>query len=147
MKIMKKLILSLGFLAFAGFSYGQASIKELPQTAQDFINENYSSETVEEVDKKGRIERIYSDEMYEVEFTNGTTIDFDKNGEVTEIESDNGQEIPQSALPSAIANYIKSNYGNTTVTNWEKEKDKQEVELADGTELEFDASGKFIRID
>lgn len=144
---MKKLILSLGFLAFTGFSYGQASIAELPQNAQDFINKNFSSETVEEVDKKGRLQRIYSDETYEVEFTNGTTIDFNKEGEATEIESDNGQEIPLSALPSEIANYVKSNYSNTKVTNWEKEKDKQEVDLADGTELEFDVSGKFIRID
>jgi hypothetical protein len=147
MKIMKKLFLSLGFLALTGFSYGQQNLNELPQNAQDFIHQNFSSETVEEVDKKGRIQRLYSDEMYEVEFASGVSIDFNENGEATEIESDNGQEVPQSALPSEIATYIQSNYNNTKVTNWEKEKDKQEVELADGTELEFDASGKFIRID
>ena len=144
---MKKLIFSLCFLGFTGLSYGQASINELPQNAQDFINQNFSSETVEEVDKKGRIQRLYSDEMYEVEFDNGISIDFNKNGEATEIENENGKEIPRSALPSEISNYIENNYSNSQITGWEKEKDKQEVQLADGTELEFDASGKFIRMD
>lgn len=145
---MKKTILSaIFFAAFTGFSFGQANTNDLPQNASDFIEQHFSSETIEEIDKKDGIEGLFNDELYEVEFTNGTSVDFDEQGEVTEIEAKNGNAIPQDAIPNEIGTYIQSNHSNAQIVSWEKEDNEQEVELADGTELEFDKSGQFIRID
>lgn len=145
--IMKKMILSgIFFAAFTGLSFGQ-SANDLPKNASDFINQHFSSETIKEVDKKDGIEGYFNDELYEVEFTNGTSIDIDENGEVTEIETKNGTSIPKEALPNQVRSYIESNHSNAQIVSWEKEDDEQEVKLADGTELEFDGSGKFLRID
>ncbi len=145
---MKKTILSaIFFAAFTGFSFGQANMNELPQNTQDFIDQHFSSETIEEIDKKDGIEGYFNDELYEVEFTNGTSVDFDENGDVTEIETKNGNAVPKEALPGSVKMYIDENYVNAQIVSWEKDDEEQELKLADGTELEFDGSGEFLRLD
>lgn len=145
---MKQILLTaVFFVAFTGFSFGQTDMNELPQNARDFINEHFSAETVEEVDVKDGIEGLFNDEMYEVEFANGIEVEFDENGEMTEMESDNGIPLPMSALPERIRTYIEATYPDAQVKEYEKDDDEQEVELMDGTELEFDEFGEFTELD
>ena len=145
---MKKTVLTaIFFAAFTGLSFGQVNTDELPQNARDFINQNFSSETIDDVEKKDGIKKYFNSEMYEVEFINGIKIDFDKEGEVTEIESEDGNAIPHNVLPREIGSYIQSNYRDAQIVGWEKEEKEQEVKLADGTELEFDDSGEFLQED
>lgn len=145
---MKKTVLSaIFFAAFTGLSFGQVNTDELPQNARDFINENFSSETIDDVEKNDGIKKYFHSEMYEVEFINGIKIDFDKQGEVTEIESEDGNAIPHNVLPGKIGSYIQTNYRDAQIVGWEKEDKEQEVKLADGTELEFDDSGEFLQED
>lgn len=55
----------------------------------------------------------------------------------------------QRQVPQQIANFVAKHYGNTTVRGIDKDVDKRkvtyEVDLNDGTELEFD--GKFNLIE
>lgn len=142
---MKKVILS-GFFALCAFGmFAQADTKNLPATAKDFIQQNFSSNTVEGVEENSKWQ-IWADDKYEVKLSNGIELDFDENGNIIEIDSQN-DAIPMSALPSAIATYLKENYPDSQVIGWEKEKKSQEVELLDGTELEFDGKGIFRKID
>ena len=142
---MKKVILS-GFLALCAFGmFAQADTKNLPATAKDFIQQNFSSNTEQEVEENSKWQ-IWADDKYEVKLSNGIELDFDEKGNIIEIDSQN-DAIPMSALPSAIATYLKENYPDSQVIGWEKEKKSQEIELLDGTELEFDGQGNFRKID
>ena len=142
---MKKVILS-GFFALCAFGmFAQADTKNLPATAKDFIQQNFSSNTVEGVEENSKCQ-IWADDKYEVKLSNGIELDFDENGNIIEIDSQK-DAIPMSALPSAIATYLKENYPDSQVIGWEKEKKSQEVELLDGTELEFDGQGNFRKTD
>lgn len=141
-KVMFTGILMLGSIGI----FAQAKTDQLPKTAQDFISQHFSSVTVEGVEENSNW-KIWEDDKYEVRLSNGIELDFDENGNLMEMESKNNEAIPDAALPSNIATYLKTNYSGVAIKGWEKDSKGQEVELVDGTELEFDAEGKFLKID
>lgn len=143
---MKKLILS-GALMLGSFGLFAQSSATLPQSSQDFIKKNFSSATIESTKEDSSWEFWDKDEKFEVHLSNGIKLDFNKNGEITEIDSKNNEAIPQAALPQNVVSYVQSNYSGSQIISWEKSDDEQEVELADGTELEFDAQGNFRKVD
>lgn len=136
-----------GILLLSGFGmFSQTTTNNLPQVAQDYINEHFSSITVAGVEENSNW-KIWEDEKYEVKLSNGIELDFDENGNIIEIDSQSAGSIPNSALSSNIVTYLDSSYSGVAIIGWEKHDKGQEVELADGTEVEFDANGKFLRID
>lgn len=143
---MKKLILAGAFMigSLGVFAQNTAAI---PQNSQDFIKQNFSAATIESATEDSSWEFWDKDEKYEVRLSNGIKLDFNKNGEITEIDSNNREAIPQAALPANIVSYVNSNYAGAEIISWEKNDDEQEVELANGTELEFDARGNFRKVD
>lgn len=82
-----------------------------------------------------------------LELSNGIELDFDENGNINEMESKNKEALPETTIPTNVAGYLKTNYAGIAITGWEKDSKGQEVELADGTELEFDKDGNFLKID
>ena len=143
---MKKRIVSAFFALFSIGVFAQTNTGSLPSNAQDFINQHFSSASVEGVEENSSW-KIWADDKYEVRFSNGIELDFDENGNLIEIDSQNNEAIPMTALPSSIVSYIQTNYTNSKIVGWEKQDKEQEVELADGTELEFDSEGNFRKID
>lgn len=69
----------------------------------------------------------------------------EEDGKITEIESSQG--IPKSALPEEIVTYVKANYPNVNIVEWEKEAYGQEIELSNGLELKFNFKNEFIGYD
>lgn len=134
------------FFITAGMS-AQADLSVLPQNAQDFINEHFSGINVVSAEEEDDALSKDENEAYEVKLENGIKIDFGQNGDVTEIESENGEMIPDAAIPENVKMYIDSNYAGQDIMSWERDNDEQEVKLADGTELEFDDQGEFLRED
>ena len=142
---MKKVILS-GLFAVCSFGmFAQAETKNLPTSAKDFIEKHFSANIIEVEENSNW--QIWENEKYEVKLANGIELDFDENGNIIEIESQNNAVIPMAALPANILSYLKENYPDTQVIGWEKQKKEQEVELANGIELEFDDQGNFRKID
>ncbi|MBE7639965.1 hypothetical protein GUB10_06440 [Salegentibacter sp. BLCTC] len=142
---MKKVILS-GFFSLCSFGmFAQADAKNLPSKAKSFIEQHFSSNTVEI--KENSNWQIWEDEKYEVKLANGVELDFDEDGNIIEIESQDNTVIPIEALPSKIISYLEKNYADVQVIGWEKQKKEQEIELANGIELEFDGQGNFRKID
>ena len=126
--------------------FAQNSSDKLPATAQDFITKNFSSVSVEEV-KENSSWQIWEDEKYDVRLSNGIELDFDKNGNVLEIDGNNNETIPETALPSEIVSYLQSNYPDASVVSWDKKDNGQEIELQNDVEIEFDQEGNFQKID
>lgn len=143
--MMRNFILSAATcLLFMGTGIAQEK-DELPQSARDFIAQNFSGTTITEIDKNDAWYNLDKSEMYEVELADGTELDFDRDGKLTEIESEN--KIPDEALPRGIVSYVTSNYPDAHITGWEMDDNEQEVQLSGGVELEFTREGEFIKED
>lgn len=139
---MKIVIVTAVFSLFSIGMLAQEISNTLPSAAQDFIQQYFASVSIEEVKETSKW-KIWEDDKFEIKLSNGVELDFDKDGNIKEIESENGEAIPLKALPSNIGSYLESNYPDAIVIGWEKHRNEQEVELADGTDLEFDEEGNF----
>lgn len=115
---------------------------ELPRTARDFINRNFSEQkiirSVKEDDQKTR--------EYEIVLDSNIKIEFDGLGHWKEVDGNNS-EIPTQFIPRKIMEYINQNYTSQKVNKIEKNSTKYEVELMDGTDLDFNLKGKFLKVD
>lgn len=142
---MKK-IFALGLsVMFSGAALAQTDRDELPQESSDFINEHFATERIAEVDVDDSWYNLSDSETYEVRFENGIELDFNDDGEITEIESDNNEPIPMSVLPQEVRSKVERKHPNARVVNWEKDDDGHEVELDNGEELEFDRHGEVTK--
>lgn len=116
---------------------------QLPQAAQQFISNNFPKNIVDFVIADKEI--ISTD--YKVKFKEGTEIEFDSDGNWTEVDG-NRTVIPTAFIQKSILTYVKEKFPNTQIEKIEKGRfGKQEVKLSNGLELEFNSEGKFKRID
>lgn len=83
---------------------------------------------------------------YDVVLQNGTKLEFDKKGNLTEIDCKQGK-VPAKLIPQAIRNYLKKNYPAQAVKKIEMSKNEYEVELANGLDLTFNKHFQLIDID
>jgi hypothetical protein len=116
---------------------------ELPEAVLEFLANNYSEDQIIKAE-------VYAN-GYEVRLDNGMKMEFDLEGNFLEISGRNGAEddenhIPLVQLPTAIGDYLRSNYNGIDVVKAESDLGKIEVTLSDGTKLEFDAEGNFIEV-
>lgn len=117
-------------------------VTQMPQTAQQFIKQHFA-------DSKVALAKMESDflyKSYEVIFTNGNKVEFDKKGSWTEVDCKYGA-VPVAVIPAAIQNYVKSNYPETTILKIERDKKDYEVKLSNRIELKFDLKFNLIDID
>lgn len=145
---MNKLLFTVAVLAFFSFSTtAQTSSDMLPQNTRDYIDQHFSDATITKVEKEDGWFDWDSNEMYEVNLNNGIKLEFDRDGNVTEIDSERDQAIPMEALPQKIQQYLNESYNGVGVVSWELGSRDQEVELANDVDIEFDVAGNFRKID
>ena len=77
---------------------------------------------------------------------NGTKLEFDKKGNLTEIDCKQ-DIVPAQLIPQAIRNYLKDNYAGQSVKKIEMNKNEYEVELVNGLDLTFNKHFQLIDID
>ena len=92
------------------------------------------------------IETGLIDKSYEVVLQNGTKIEFDKKGNVTEVECKQGA-VPAALIPQAISTYLQTNQAGQTVRKIEFNKNEYEVELSNGLDITFNKRFQVIDID
>lgn len=114
---------------------------QLPATAQKFIKTHFKGQTV----TKALLDKEMFDNDYETVLSNRVKINFDANGNWDQIESPTG--LPLSVIPKSINTYLAANYKGQNVLQIDRKRAGYDIELANGTELEFDTNGKFLRID
>lgn len=114
--------------------------KELPASAQKFIDSHFSSETILYTTKYTSVFTT----KYKVRTQNGTEIEFREDGTWDEAE---GHNLPLTFVPKKIKKYVESKFSTSSVTKIEKEKRGYEIELNDDLELYFDTEGNFKGMD
>ncbi|WP_264534875.1 PepSY-like domain-containing protein [Flavobacterium sp. N1736] len=117
---------------------------ELPTTAKTFTETYFPSAVYKSVLKSKTPSANGS--VYDISLANGFEIDFDANGNWTEIDGGN-QAIPTALIPAKINAYVAANYPELFIVQIENEKTKYDVELSNDLDLVFTMDGDFVRID
>lgn len=115
---------------------------DLPQSIQQYLTNYFLKETT----------FLYAErdtDEYEVKLANGTDIEFSLSGDLKSIEVLPGNKVPDSIVLQPILDYVKANYGNRVIEEYEKKAIGYKVELSGypKVELIFDAKGNLKKID
>lgn len=118
------------------------SVNALPAKAQTLLSQHFNGQKV----MLATIETGGINKSYDVVLQNGTKLEFDKKGNLTEIDCKQAT-VPDQLIPKAIRNYLKENYPAQAVKKIEMNKNEYEVELANGLDLTFNKHFQLIDID
>lgn len=143
MKI-KNLLLALFAMASFAVNAQEEIIKtsELPVSAVEFLSENFKDNPIKHVVKDTDGEKV----TFEVKLTDGTKVEFSQKGKWKEVDGKK-KAIPTAYIPQTILDYVKANYPREQITHIDKGHKDYDVDLSNGVDLEFDLTGKFLRID
>jgi hypothetical protein len=134
-------------IAFTTTSCKDESImptSDLPSSITTFISTHFSSQTIIQSIKDYNETPFSFD--YEVLLSDFVTLEFNKKGEITKIES--RTEIPTAAIPSAkVVQKAKELFSDAVIIGWEIDDRKQEIKLSNKVTLEFNKAGDFLRND
>ena len=118
------------------------NVNELPTKAQTLLSKHFKGQKV----MLATIESGVVSKSYDVVLRNGTKLEFDNKGNLTEIDCKQGI-VPSQLIPQPIKNYLKENYRGEAVRKIELNKKEYEVELANGIDLTFNKHFQLIDID
>lgn len=114
--------------------------EELPKGSQDFIKTHFPDCSVMRVQYDG------VDKDYDVNLDCSAELEFNKNGEWKSVDC-YANRVPDAIIPSAILDYVKSNYAQNYIVQIEKERTGYDVELNSDVDLRFNSNGEFVRVD
>lgn len=141
---MKKIFLLMTTIVFVMASCDKERVvspNDLPAISTNYINTHFAGQQILQAVK----ERDDLKTTYKAYLGNGTKLEFNHDGEIIDIESN--EALPSSVIPSPILTYVTTNYPSVFIKEWELGKTQQEVKLSNGLSLEFDRNGTFLRID
>ena len=118
------------------------AVNALPIKAQTLLSNHFNNQKV----MLATIESGVVSRSYDVVLQNGTKLEFDKKGNLTEIDCKQGT-VPDQLIPQAIKNYLQNNYPRQSVKKLEIKKNEYEVELSNGMDLTFNKHFQLIDID
>lgn len=118
------------------------NVNELPAKAQTLLSKHFKGQKV----MLATIESGVVSRSYDVVLRNGTKLEFDKKGNLTEIDCKQGF-VPSQLVPQPIKNYLKENYRGEAVRKIELNKKEYEVELTNGIDLTFNKHFQLIDIE
>lgn len=117
---------------------------ELPTVTQNFINTHFPDADVLRIEEDDT--PANGDDYYEVKLSNGFELDFNADGEWTDIDG-NGNRVPDAIIPEAILTYTNANHNSNFIDGIEKKSYGYKIELNNDLDLKFDAEGTYIGID
>ena len=116
-------------------------VTDLPLKAQTVLSQHFNNQKV----NFASIESGIIDKNYDVVLQNGTKLEFDKKGNVTEIDCKQGA-VPEKLIPQAIHTYLQENHSGQTVRKIEFNKNEYELELSNGIDITFNKHFQVIDI-
>lgn len=117
-------------------------VSQMPQKAQQFIKQHFAGNNI----AMAKVESDFLQKSYDVIFTDGNKVEFDKKGNWTEVNC-KLSVVPQGIIPAPIQKYVTTNYADAKILKIERDKADYEVKLSNGWELKFDSKFNLIDID
>ena len=109
-------------------------VSELPQKAQQFIKKHFADQSV----AMAKMETEFMDKSYDVIFTNGDKVEFDKKGKWTSVDCKHTQ-VPAEVIPVDVQKYVTRNYPDAKILKIEvTDRKGYEIDLSNGFDIEFD---------
>ena len=115
-------------------------VNELPAKAQTVLTTHFSGQKVALTIKENGFDG------YDVVLQNGTKLEFDRKGNLTEVDCKQGT-VPTKLIPQPIKSYVQANYSGQNIKKIEIDKGKHEIELSNGLDITFNKRFKVIDID
>ena len=115
------------------------SFDQLPEQAQSFVKLFFSDSAVQSGETSGS--------GWNVNFTNGTEIDFNSEGSWTSIDCGLGVTVPYDLVPVNIHTFVEQNYPSAGVVEISRTTSEYEIELSNGIDATFDLHGNFLHFD
>ena len=116
---------------------------QLPLNARNFINQYFSKPQISRI----KIDtNVLGSKKYEVLLTDRTEIDFDSNGNWTEVDCKKAA-VPGALVPVSVKEYVKTNFPREIITKIDRGGSGMEFELANDYSLKFNSKGKFVKMD
>ena len=145
---MKKLAsLLLAMLMVAGIASARDRISRdmsaLPAAAQQIFKTHFGKTGVNHIKIDSK---TFGGEEYDVILNNGTEIEFDQSGNIKEIDC-GSRAIPDQLILKPIRDFVAKNFKGQKIVAMEVKRNRYEIELLSGQELEFDRAGKFLKVD
>ena len=146
MKNIARLIVAISvFLASASFISCEDAIitaEKLPAAARAFIEEYFPESAVSYVKKDKELTKT----IFEVVLQDGTEMEFDGKGQWDNVDCKN-RAVPAALIPTAITEYVNTNFPGQVIVKIDKEFHGYEIELSSDLDLKFDKDGKLIKVD
>lgn len=117
--------------------------EELPEKAQMFIDEHFANVDILYAKAERDMGVITS---YDVVLEGDVKIEFNRSGEWESVDCNRGR-VPDSVLPKAVLDYVAKKFPKAYVVEIERNMMGYDVKLSNDLDLEFDMSGKFLRVD
>ena len=123
-----------------GGTGGEDPVAGLPEAAQAFLSNYYAGVSV------SRVERDVEDNepVYEVYMANGHEITFGLDGNWLKVDAPDNTAIPTGIVPEAIASFLDAKFLGVGVNEIDRTSYGYEVDLLNGWDLKFDASGNVL---
>lgn len=118
------------------------AVSQLPAQAQQIVKTYFGTKKV----AMAKVESGVATKSYDVVFTDGTKLEFDRSGRWKEIDAA-GKAVPARLIPATISTYVKQNYPGVTIVKIEKDRKEYEVKLKTGLEIKFNSKFQVIDID
>ena len=141
---MNKIVISMIISATIYAGCSREEIKpgdNMPTEIKTFLTTHYPSQSIIDA----IIDNTDSTNTYEIKLDNSTSLEFNYKKEIVDI--DGNTVLPNTVISSKIFDYVSFNYPNNFITGWEMDEGKQEVELNNQVDLEFDMNNVFLQID
>ena len=145
MKKMLFLFVSLFVMNLVAFADNDKPIQitDMPKAAQEFIQRHFANQSV----ALAKIDAEFLDKTYDVVFTNGDQVEFDKKGNWIKVDCERTQ-VPSEIIPVAIQQYVTKNYPDAKVLKIElTDRKGYDIDLSNGFEIEFDKKMRVVEID
>ena len=117
-------------------------ITKLPAKGQGFIAQNHTDKQLSYI----KIDKKHSHKEYDLVFTDGTEVEFDKDGDRKDITS-KAAPFSVHVILQTIKVYLDQIYSNIAVDDLVNTRSGYDVEWVKDLFLRFDPSGSFMRVD
>jgi hypothetical protein len=143
MRIFKhSLIASLLTMSVSAFAQDKIiPFSESPNSNKTYVLKHFPDNKViqAEVDYEGLTKE------YDIILSDNIKLEFNRKNKIKSIDAKS--KLPNSVIPKSIWDYVKSNYPENFIVEWDLDYKHQSVKLNNGVELEFTLKGVFLRID
>lgn len=145
---MKKLFLSLVIAMLAvtpmlADNDKMITREELPKKAQLFLTKHFAGVEVLYAKAERDMGIVTS---YDVVLDGNMKVEFNRSGEWTNVDCEHSK-VPNSILPQGVLDYLSTKFAKAHVVEIEKNMMGYDVKLSNDLDLEFNADGKFLRVD